>query len=124
MLSIAVLHHLSTPKRRIQAIAELLRVLKPVDGRLVIFVWALEQTQSRRKVDPNQPDVLVPWHTMKTEQGEEYVYKRYYHLFGKEELEALVEQVNEQSLIGKYKVAVERKGYDRDNWFVILKKYI
>ena len=43
MISIAVIHHFSTPERRKEAIAELLRIVKP-GGKVLIFVWAMEQT--------------------------------------------------------------------------------
>jgi tRNA (uracil-5-)-methyltransferase TRM9 len=42
-ISIAVIHHFSTPERRRAAVAEITRVLKP-GGTALIFVWALEQT--------------------------------------------------------------------------------
>ena len=41
LISIGVIHHLSTHKRRIKAISELVRILKK-GGRLMIYVWALE----------------------------------------------------------------------------------
>ncbi|KAJ1552993.1 tRNA methyltransferase, has a role in tRNA modification, partial [Cladochytrium tenue] len=59
VLSIAVLHHLATPARRAAAVAELLRILRP-GGSLLVFVWALEQSESaRRRFDAQ--DVYVPW---------------------------------------------------------------
>lgn len=42
VISIAVLHHLSTLERRIQAFEEIIRVLKP-GGKVLIYVWAKEQ---------------------------------------------------------------------------------
>ncbi|KAJ8953797.1 hypothetical protein NQ318_006644, partial [Aromia moschata] len=56
VVSIAVVHHLATTERRIRAIRELARVLR-IGGRLVISVWAMEQ--SHRKFESQ--DVLVPW---------------------------------------------------------------
>ncbi|KAI1893593.1 hypothetical protein AGOR_G00125320 [Albula goreensis] len=46
VLSVAVIHHLSTKERRIRAIKEMARTLR-VGGRLMIYVWAMEQ--KRRK---------------------------------------------------------------------------
>lgn len=43
-ICIAVLHHLSTEERRLAAIKECVRILKP-GGRTFIQVWALEQTE-------------------------------------------------------------------------------
>ncbi|GJQ82346.1 hypothetical protein Trydic_g417 [Trypoxylus dichotomus] len=57
VLSIAVVHHFATTERRVCALRELARVLR-IGGRLIISVWAMEQ--SHRKFESQ--DVLVPWH--------------------------------------------------------------
>lgn len=66
VLSIGVIHHLTTHQRRVQAIrglfliiififlliifsVECLRILKPNGGQLLIYTWAMEQKQ--RKVN-------------------------------------------------------------------------
>ncbi|KAI8495497.1 hypothetical protein Bbelb_269520 [Branchiostoma belcheri] len=56
-ISIAVVHHFATVERRVAAIRELARVVRP-GGQVMIYVWALEQTH--RKFEAQ--DVLVPWH--------------------------------------------------------------
>ncbi|XP_029965209.1 putative tRNA methyltransferase 9B [Salarias fasciatus] len=56
VLSIAVIHHLSTKERRIRAIREMARTLR-VGGRIMIYVWAMEQ--KRRKFE--KQDIFVPW---------------------------------------------------------------
>ncbi|XP_057695666.1 probable tRNA methyltransferase 9B [Corythoichthys intestinalis] len=56
VLSIAVIHHLSTKERRIRAIKEMARTLR-AGGRLMIYVWAMEQ--KRRKFE--KQDIFVPW---------------------------------------------------------------
>ncbi|XP_064158361.1 probable tRNA methyltransferase 9B [Anguilla rostrata] len=56
VLSIAVIHHLSTKERRIRALREMARVLR-VGGRLMVYVWAMEQ--KRRKFE--KQDVFIPW---------------------------------------------------------------
>lgn len=96
-LSIATIHHFSTPQRRMQAVKELLRIVRPAPqaagadgtgapgeelapggtGRILIFVWALEQRGGGRRQfdtqlaehygadavddDAQLQDVLVPW---------------------------------------------------------------
>ncbi|CAB4069303.1 ALKBH8 [Lepeophtheirus salmonis] len=45
IISIAVIHHLSTWERRRDALAEMLRVLK-VGGRVLIYAWAKEQNKN------------------------------------------------------------------------------
>ncbi|KAL6258325.1 hypothetical protein P5V15_010272 [Pogonomyrmex californicus] len=42
VISIAVIHHLSTQKRRLRAISEMIRILRP-KGKCLIYVWAKEQ---------------------------------------------------------------------------------
>ena len=42
IISIGVVHHFSSPKRRIQAVKELARILRP-GGKIMIYVWAMEQ---------------------------------------------------------------------------------
>ncbi|CAL8351591.1 unnamed protein product [Lota lota] len=56
ILSIAVIHHLSTMERRVRAIREMARCLRG-GGRIMIYVWALEQ--KRRKFE--KQDIFVPW---------------------------------------------------------------
>ena len=70
-ISIAVIHHFSSPQRRVAAIESILAVLKGRGagagaggeaGRALIYVWALEQKNSRRGWDRGHAqDVFVPW---------------------------------------------------------------
>ncbi|KAF2742150.1 S-adenosyl-L-methionine-dependent methyltransferase [Sporormia fimetaria CBS 119925] len=72
-ICIAVIHHFSTRERRVAAVGEVLGVLlrKPGGtegelergaGRALIYVWALEQKNSRRGWDEGgEQDVMVPW---------------------------------------------------------------
>lgn len=72
-ISVAAIHHLSTPERRADAVQTLIRPLRS-RGRFFIYVWAYEQgPNSRRKmgsladqkegaeVRERVQDVLVPW---------------------------------------------------------------
>ncbi|XP_056012477.1 alkylated DNA repair protein alkB homolog 8-like isoform X2 [Ostrea edulis] len=47
-LCIAVIHHLSTEERRIHAISELMRILRP-GGQALVYVWAMEQEINKVK---------------------------------------------------------------------------
>uniref|UniRef100_A0A8C7FXR6 tRNA (carboxymethyluridine(34)-5-O)-methyltransferase n=1 Tax=Oncorhynchus kisutch TaxID=8019 RepID=A0A8C7FXR6_ONCKI len=47
-ISIAVIHHLSTQKRRQAVVEELARLLRP-GGRALIYVWAVEQEYNKQK---------------------------------------------------------------------------
>ena len=68
-ISIAVVHHLSTPARRVEAVKCILDLLRPAQkdvsgsgGKALIYVWALEQKSSRRGWDEGgEQDVMVPW---------------------------------------------------------------
>ncbi|KAL6234252.1 hypothetical protein BDW75DRAFT_231286 [Aspergillus navahoensis] len=120
-ISIAVVHHLSTVERRVQAIREILRTLRPAsgdspDGKALVYVWALEQKNSRRGWDKgDDQDIMVPW-VLKTPNSENTpdtrpkVFHRYYHLYQAEELERDVESAGGRVL---------ESGYDRDNWWAI-----
>ncbi|CAM9142997.1 unnamed protein product [Laminaria digitata] len=59
-ISIAVLHHFSSESRRLRALSELCRLLRP-GGLVLVYAWAIEQEQDSRRSFAAQ-DVLVPWH--------------------------------------------------------------
>lgn len=121
-ISIAVIHHLSTPERRVEAIEKILECLKP-EGQVLIYVWALEQKTSRRGWDEgHEQDVMVPWvmrtPKQKLENGEviegtETTYQRYYHLYKSGELADNVARAGGE---------VVRAGYEKDNWWAVAKR--
>uniref|UniRef100_A0A8C5PZK3 tRNA (carboxymethyluridine(34)-5-O)-methyltransferase n=1 Tax=Leptobrachium leishanense TaxID=445787 RepID=A0A8C5PZK3_9ANUR len=47
-ISIAVIHHFATEERRLGAIKELTRLLRP-GGKALIYVWAMEQEYNKKK---------------------------------------------------------------------------
>lgn len=137
-LSIAVIHHLRTPARRLQAIQEMLRVMRPGAVGL-IFVWAFEENKSVKRhkklkiIDGNEQDVLVPWNmnefsgsvkepetkrpkstAEEDPEDQEESFQRYYHLFKKGELDELVLEAGG--------VEILESGYDRDNWYIKFQK--
>lgn len=123
-ISIAVIHHLSSSARRIQAISEILKMLKPpskgsLGGQALIFVWALEQKSSRRGWDRgDEQDVLVPW-VLKTDDPSNpdtspTTYHRYYHLYREGEIQ-------EDAVAAGARIVTS--GYDRDNWWVIVSRH-
>lgn len=137
-ISIAVLHHLSTPERRIEGVQHILDTLRP-GGRALVYVWALEQKDSRRGWDEgHEQDVMVPWvlrhpqpktkKPKKNQKGGEAeqapteptvgpipdkTFHRYYHLYRKGELDSNVESAGG---------IVIDSGYDRDNWWAIAER--
>ena len=138
-ISIAVVHHFSTRERRVEAVKTMLNVLRrdPQEasdrgrggkGKALIYVWALEQKNSRRGWDEGgEQDIMVPW-VMKGSSGgkprgesgnssgekssstEDRTFNRYYHLYRKGELEEDVVEAGGVVLEG---------GWERDNWWVI-----
>jgi tRNA (uracil-5-)-methyltransferase TRM9 len=120
-ICIAVIHHLSTSSRRIEAIRSILELLRPgshdrAPGRLLLFIWALEQKSSRRGWDTgDEQDVMVPWilkeNTKVGAQTEqEGRYDRYYHLYREGELERDIAAACGTTL---------ESGYEKDNWWAI-----
>jgi tRNA (uracil-5-)-methyltransferase TRM9 len=77
-----------------------------------VYVWALEQKNSRRGWDEtSQQDVMVPWTTR--EGSKEVTYQRYYHLFRKGELEDCIATAGG---------IVLESGYEKDNWWAIVRR--
>ncbi|KAI4175627.1 MAG: hypothetical protein LQ348_006151 [Seirophora lacunosa] len=127
-ISIAVVHHMSTRGRRVQAIAAILKTLRPQTepgqwrpgddphvGRALVYVWALEQKKSRRGWDEgDEQDVIVPW-VMKSagsdlSSDQSRTFNRYYHLYRQGELEEDIAEAG-----GK----IVKSGYEKDNWWAI-----
>ncbi|KAK6202960.1 S-adenosyl-L-methionine-dependent methyltransferase [Scheffersomyces amazonensis] len=146
-ISIAVIHHFATEERRIEAIAHILSKIKS-GGEFLIYCWALEQENSRRGYkEGDDQDILIPWVLAKkqekkpkqprrrkqpsnevvekddlkpelnvneTPENEPETKYRYYHLYKKGELV-------DNALRTKQCTIVE-EGYEKDNWWVIVKK--
>ena len=126
-MSIAVIHHFSTPDRRMAAIRELVRIVRP-GGKILIYVWAREQPK-RRCPEGGTGDVMVPWEMHKKYDDKETVHARYYHFFEEGELEGLVEQLNKEQSVPVNKkqtnsarktVTLVKSYYDKENWCIIL----
>ncbi|KIM80711.1 hypothetical protein PILCRDRAFT_9162 [Piloderma croceum F 1598] len=76
-ISIATIHHLATHDRRKLAVKRLLQCVSPSRGRILIYVWAIEQDELSRRSVPTESytkndslaesgmgpgrDVFVPW---------------------------------------------------------------
>ena len=100
--SVAVIHHLSTIEKRLKALNEIIRIVKP-GGTVFISVWALEQpVNSRRKFIKN--DNMVEWN----DHGNKYL--RFYHVFSEGELEKMASEYN---IIESY--------YELGNWIIVIK---
>jgi len=111
-MCIAVIHHLSTPERRIKAIHEISRILKK-KGKALLYVWAFEQPKFENE---ESQDVKVKWLLQKKYNiyDEDKQFSRYYHLFKKNELELLINNVNNFNII--------ESGNQYHNWYCIVEK--
>lgn len=136
-ISIAVIHHLASPQRRLEALREIARILRP-GGSALVYVWAFEQEGSngksskylkKRAAEDDQEikhhlgipihsnrrkfksqDVFVPWKSKTS--GETFL--RFYHVFKENELEELCSQLTGVKLIKSF--------YDEGNWCLIIAK--
>lgn len=108
VISIAVIHHLTTHERRLKAIQEMLRILKP-NGQMLIYVWAKEYNNNHNFITG---DCFVGWTNNKEDNKD---YKRYYHFFEKEELMELCLQA------GKCEIKDIFLDHN-ENWAIICKK--
>ena len=84
---------------------------------MLVFVWALEQSTSRRGWDAGQEqDVMVPWVIKARKAGGESdkIFNRYYHLYQEGELERDIQQAGGTVL---------EAGYEKDNWWAIAFRY-
>ncbi|KAK7539856.1 S-adenosyl-L-methionine-dependent methyltransferase [Phyllosticta citribraziliensis] len=137
-ICIAVLHHLSTAARRVAGLREILAHLRADEGcTALVYVWALEQKNSRRGWDEGgEQDVMVPWvmqggnkpkakaknanqrdavddEAQDQPPEEPKTFHRYYHLYRKGELEADVAAAGGE---------VVESGYEKDNWWAVMRR--
>ena len=141
-LNIAVLHHISSPERRIELVKETMRVVK-VGGVALFYAWALEQEKGG--VSGHQfegQDVLVPFHNKVKVKGvspdeererqsrvegapthgeadpekRSVVYQRYCHVYTKGELPRLFDALPW--------CKVEASYYDHGNWCCEVRKIV
>jgi ubiquinone/menaquinone biosynthesis C-methylase UbiE len=105
VMSIAVLHHLSTVEARRKFLEEFKRVYNGKGGAM-ITVWAHEAVEPSWEPLATHGDYLVPWNY----RIDGTVHKRYYHVFDKEEILDLV-----GSLLPVKSIRAER-----GNWYVYI----
>lgn len=120
----------------------LLEAVSPYHGRLLIYVWAIEQDDlSKRKIPVNGgssstgQDVFVPWvhYSCVDEQPTPQIYNRYYHMFGKGELSQLVQSAAEKLGLelgarptggsGRQGVTIVQDGWERSNYYVEVRRW-
>ena len=108
VLSVAVIHHLSTRERRLKCVKELIRILKP-GGKLFLQVWSIVQPE-KSKNKFKQQDNYIEFNSPDKKIKE----IRYYHIFEKNELENLVSNIDNINIISKF--------WEYGNWVIIIHK--
>lgn len=99
----------------IAGILETLRVASGSNAKALIYVWALEQRQSRRGwSEKDEQDVMVPWvmkgSSVDSKDAGTRTFHRYYHLYRAGELEQDISTAGGTVL---------EAGYEKDNWWAI-----
>lgn len=105
VLSIAVIHHLSTHRRRLDCLLEMKRVMKS-DGVCLVYVWHLDATSKAKFSKIEGSDYFVSW------KGEEDIL-RYYCLFNEETLRSVCTEAGFEVL------DMQR---EQENVYAVLKK--
>jgi ubiquinone/menaquinone biosynthesis C-methylase UbiE len=82
IISIASFHHLDSEERRLKALYEMKRVIKP-NRQILLSIWSKEQPEKTKRVFDNYGIQIVPWKT-KTK-----IINRYYYIFRIEEIKSL-----------------------------------
>lgn len=122
-ISIAVIHHCASEAGRIASVQELLRLVRPKGGLVLIYVWALEQqSQPRPKrmiVNEATGDALVRWEMHNNFSSTAQAFERYYHLFRQGELEELCREAAERARV---ECTMKRSYFDKENWCVLLER--
>ncbi|KAK0459600.1 S-adenosyl-L-methionine-dependent methyltransferase [Desarmillaria tabescens] len=142
-ISIATIHHLATSERRQMAVQRLLEAVSASHGRVLIYVWAIEQDELSKRTVPtsshssqNGQDVLVPWvlnQPSRESPQSGRVLQRYYHMFAQNELPGLVVKCAEQmelcvgpkATFGASHSGVEiiQDGWERSNYYIELRRW-
>ncbi|KAL0947047.1 hypothetical protein HGRIS_013190 [Hohenbuehelia grisea] len=141
-ISVATIHHLATAERRKSAIKRLLLHVSPEHGRILIYVWAIEQDSLSKRDIPHDAgssqdsnssekgkDIFVPWVLSQSSEAskEQATFHRYYHMFAKGELSELVSMAATElglhvgpplATEGRKGIEIVQDGWERSNYYV------
>ncbi len=105
VISIAVLHHLTTKEKRVKAVSEIIRIMKP-GATALITVWEFDETG--KDIKRATKSGLIKWEISKDE-----VYQRYYYLFDKKEMDSIILE-NDAEIIDSYS--------EKNNSYIVFQK--
>ena len=104
IICIAVIHHLNSKEKHINAIYELLRILK-INGELLFTLWAFETDIYSKKKNFKRGDNYINFDKS----------QRYYYIYDELMLKELLNKFDNKKYIIKY-------WWERGNWNVIIQK--
>ena len=115
VMSIACIHHMASPERRLSALQELIRISRP-GGSILLYVRSNErQDLIHQGACPvggmESNDITIDWNRGKGSEG--VSLPRYHHLFNEDELLLLCKQLP---------ATIESFEQEKDNWVVIMTK--
>lgn len=108
-ISIAVFHHLTSLERRIKALDEMIRILKP-GGTGLLTLWSMENQIKRNFIEG---DNIVTWNHKDTG----IIYERFYYVYSERLLHEFI------ALFEK-KIKIKEMYNDKGNWYVEFEKII
>jgi ubiquinone/menaquinone biosynthesis C-methylase UbiE len=114
-ICVSVLHHLSTHERRLDAVREMVRVVKP-GGEMLLNTWSVENQEKRHFI---QGDNFVSWSTrpQKGNEKNKESFLRYYYIHDIYSINEFCDDI--QKL---FNVLVKVIYNEKGNWVVHLKK--
>ena len=110
-ISISVFHHLASSERRLKAIHEMIRVVKP-GGKCMFNVWSVEN-QARRTFKPGDNMVSYRNKSQKNMNTPEIVY-RYYHIYNYDMINELITFIK-----GVHNIQLKN---EKGNWIIYMTK--
>ncbi|EPY27765.1 hypothetical protein STCU_05573 [Strigomonas culicis] len=149
-ISIAVIHHYATVARRRAAVAELLRLVRPDGGQVLLYVWALDgdapageakatedakaprptkRKKTNQRLDPTTGDALVRWQVNQKFDATQQVFERFYHFFTRRELEdlcrdAAAELRQQEATRSAAQCRIKECYLDCENWCIVLERFV
>jgi ubiquinone/menaquinone biosynthesis C-methylase UbiE len=112
-ICISVVHHLSTHERRLQAIREMIRVVKP-GGKILFNMWSVENQDKRHFI---QGDNYVAWNMKPVKNRITESHLRYYYIHDIYSIYSFCENI-----VANIKVTINIIYNEKGNWVIHLTK--